>query len=266
MTVQRRTAVIKLGGSILVDAALRAQVLAQIAALQRAGQPVVLVHGGGKQIAALLEQLRIQSHFHDGLRVTDTAARDVVQMVLAGKIGKDLVAEFARIGISAVSLAGGDGQSFLAERTPAADGTDLGFVGKIFQIDNSLITVLLDNSLLPIMACVALGADDFEYYNVNGDQMAAAVAGGCKAETLVFVTDVGGVRDSQGQPLTELNRIAINELLESGVASGGMRPKLRACLEALDAGVERILIVGAATENVLVRAFAGEAGLGTTIA
>jgi acetylglutamate kinase len=105
---------------------------------------------------------------------------------------------------------------------------------------------------MPIVACVALGAEDFEYYNVNGDQMAAAVAGGVKADTLIFVTDVGGVFGADGKTLSQLNRETINELLASGLASGGMRPKLRACLEALDAGVKNILIVGASEPNVLL--------------
>jgi acetylglutamate kinase len=258
-------AVIKLGGSVLVDNKLRAQLLAQIAELTRAGHSLILVHGGGKQIAALLKQLQIESRFHDGLRVTDAAARDAVQMMLAGKIGKDLVAELAQHGLAAVSLAGGDGLSFLAEKTLAEDGTDLGFVGSITRTSDRLITALIHAEMLPVIACLALGAEDFAYYNINGDQMAAAVAGGCQAETLVFVTDVGSVSDKAGQPLKELNRERIIELLDTGVASGGMRPKLRACLEALDAGVKRILIVGAATENVLPRALANEAGLGTQI-
>lgn len=257
--------VIKLGGSILVNEALRAQLIAQIAEIHRAGREIVLVHGGGKQIAALLDQLKIESRFHDGLRITDAAARDVVQMVLSGKVGKDLVAELARVGLRSASLTGGDGLSFLAEKTLAADGTDLGYVGRITQTNDSLITALLSAEVMPVVACVALGKDDFAYYNVNGDQMAAAVAGGVKADTLVFVTDVGGVMDAEGQMLATLNRTAINELLASGIASGGMRPKLRACLEALDAGVKDILIVGAAAENVLLQAIKDKVSMGTLI-
>lgn len=257
--------VIKLGGSVLVDATLRQRLLAQIAVLQQAGHELILVHGGGKQIASLLNQLNIPSHFHDGLRVTDHAARDVAQMVLAGQVGKDLVAELARSGVNAASLAGGDGRSFLAAKMNADDGTDLGFVGRIVQTNDSLITALLRAEVLPVMACLALGVEDFEYYNVNGDQMAAAVAAGCQAATLVFVTDVGGVLDAEGRQFNELNRVQINELLASGVASGGMRPKLRACLEALDAGVARILIVGATEENVLPRVLQDGAALGTKI-
>ncbi|MEP7341557.1 MAG: acetylglutamate kinase [Acidobacteriota bacterium] len=257
--------VIKLGGSILVDAALRGRLIAQIGELHRDGRELILVHGGGKQIAALLAKLGVESHFHDGLRVTDAAARNVVQMVLAGQVGKDLVAELSHAGVNAASIAGGDGQSFLAEKMNADDGTDLGFVGRIVKTNSTLIDAMLASGVTPVIACLALGADDHEYYNVNGDQMAASVAAGCAAETLVFVTDVGGVRDAEGNPIHELNRDAINDLLDSGVAFGGMRPKLRACLEALDAGVKRILIVGAAEGNVLPRALQANDSPGTKI-
>ncbi|MDQ3009425.1 MAG: acetylglutamate kinase [Acidobacteriota bacterium] len=245
--------VIKLGGSVLVNAVLRGQLVAQIAELHRAGHELILVHGGGKQIAALLTKLGVESRFHDGLRVTDAAARNVVQMVLAGQVGKDLAAELARAGVNAASIAGGDGLSFLAEKMTAEDGTDLGFVGRITKTNSTLIDAMLISGVTPVIACLALGADDYQYYNVNGDQMAASVAGACAAQALVFVTDVGGVQDGEGKQIAELNRDGINDLLTSGVASGGMRPKLRACLEALDAGVKRILIVGAAEENVLPR-------------
>lgn len=257
--------VIKLGGSILMDAGVRQKVIAQISELKRAGENLILVHGGGKQIAALLGQLKIESHFHDGLRVTDKAARDVAQMVLAGQVGKDLVAELARLEIPAASIAGGDGLSFLAEKMSAEDGTDLGFVGRIVRSDDRLIAALLQTGILPVVACLALGLHDAEYYNINGDQMAAAVAAGCHADTLVFVTDVGGVRDADGKQINALDREAINELLASGVASGGMRPKLRACLEALEADVKRILIIGAAEENSLLRSLQLSEAVGTRI-
>ena len=257
--------VVKLGGSILIDAALRQKQIAQIGALKEAGQELILVHGGGKQIAGLLDRLGVESRFHDGLRVTDRAARDVAQMVLAGQVGKDLVAELAGIGLSSAGIAGGDGRSFLAEKMNAEDGTDLGYVGRVVQTDDRLISALLAAGVIPVVACLALGRDDFEYYNVNGDQMAASVAAGCGAGTLVFVTDVGGVRDAGGAQIAELNRERICDLLDTGVAGGGMRPKLRACLEALAAGVKRILIIGAAEENSLQRVLLGGEALGTRI-
>src|SRR5215468_384605 len=257
--------VIKLGGSVLVDADLRRKLIAQIAELKREGGELILVHGGGKQIATLLDRLQIESRFHDGLRLTDRPTRDAAQMVLAGQVGKDLVAELAKIEIAAASIAGGDGLSFLAEKMNAEDGTDLGYVGRIVKTNDRLITALLNAGVTPVVACLALGASDFEYYNVNGDQMAAAVAAGCEAQSLVFVTDVGGVRDGNGERIAELDRKRIDGLLSGGVATGGMRPKLRACLEALEAGVRNIAIVGAEQENSLTRVLKSGEMLGTRI-
>ncbi|MEP7272005.1 MAG: acetylglutamate kinase [Acidobacteriota bacterium] len=256
--------VIKLGGSALTDATVRQALILQIAELTRDATDLIVVHGGGSQIASMLGRLQITSHFHDGLRITDRETRDVAQMVLAGKIGKDLVAELGREGVRSVSLAGGDGLSFLAERLTAEDGADLGYVGRIADIDSRLVDALTGVGMIPIIACLALGSSDWEYYNVNGDQMAAAVARGCRASQLVFVTDVGAVRDENGHDLASLDAERINALLDSGVASGGMRPKLRACLEALNSGVERISIVGGSVPQCLSRSVAGET-LGTVI-
>ena len=257
--------VIKLGGSFLIDDRLRSSMLAQIAEIDRRGFEQVLVHGGGKQIAALLNRLGVESRFHDGLRITDADARDVVQMMLAGKVGKDLSAELGGLGVKAVSLAGGDGDSFLATKMPSEDGADLGFVGRIVQTNPQLIDALTTAGFIPVIACLGLGIDDRAYYNINGDQMAAAVAVGLQADELIFVTDVGGVNDGNGNQISKLNRPGIEELLDSGVASGGMRPKLRACLEGLSAGVTRIRIVGAQIESVLVRAIVDRVPVGTTI-
>ena len=257
--------VIKLGGSVLSEMTLRLKLVFQISELRRDGHELMLVHGGGKQIAEMLARLGIESKFHDGLRITDEQTRDIAQMVLAGKVGKDLVADLARLNVHAASIAGGDGMSFLSHRLKPADGTDLGYVGQIARTRPDLIDAMLAINVIPVVACLALGAHDSKYYNVNGDQMAAAVATACSAEELIFVTDVGGVRDERGEPIAQLNRAGINQLLESGVASGGMRPKLRACLEALEAGVERILIIGAAEENALLRAFDEDESIGTSI-
>ncbi|HWQ36205.1 MAG TPA: acetylglutamate kinase [Blastocatellia bacterium] len=256
-------AAIKLGGSVLSETPLRLSLVYQLSELRHAGHELVLVHGGGKQIAAMLERLGIASRFHDGLRITDRETRDVVQMVL-GKVGKDLVADLSRLNVPAVSLAGGDGMSFLSTRLRPEDGTDLGFVGQVARTRPELTEAILQLSMIPVFACLTLGVHDNEYHNVNGDQMAAAVAAAARADELIFVTDVGGVRDANGEQLARLSRSGMEQLLRSGVASGGMRPKLRACLEALDAGVRRIMIIGAATEMSLQRALSGEE-IGTTI-
>ncbi len=257
--------VIKLGGSVLMDNALRLKLVLQIIELRRNGIHTVLVHGGGKQIAEMLTRLNIESRFHDGLRITDAAARDVIQMVLAGKVGKDLVADLARLSVPAVSFAGGDAMSFLSTKLKADDGTDLGFVGQIARTDGRLIDAVLGINAIPVIACLALSTHDFSYHNINGDQMAAAVAPACHAEELIFVTDVGGVKDEHGATIANLNRERIHELLDSGIAHGGMRPKLRACLSALEAGVQRILIIGAAEENSLLRACLQQEAIGTVI-
>ncbi len=257
--------VIKLGGSVLINNSLRLKLVFQISELRSNGQNLILVHGGGKQIAEMLDRLQIESKFHDGLRITDAAAREVIQMVLGGKVGKDLVADFARIKIPAVSLTGGDALSFLSTKLKAEDGTDLGFVGEIVRTDGRLIDAVLSINAIPVIACLGLSIHDFSYYNINGDQMAASVAPACNADELIFVTDVGGVKDESGNTIPQLDRERIHQLLESGVAHGGMRPKLRACLAALDAGVKRIQIIGAADENSLVRACLHQEAVGTII-
>ncbi len=257
--------VIKLGGSALLDASLRQKLIGQIAELKSDGFELILVHGGGKQIAALLDRLQIESRFHDGLRVTDRATRDVAQMVLAGQVGKDLAAELGKTGVVAASVAGGDGLSFLSEKMSAEDGTDLGYVGRVVKTDGRLIEAMLKAGVTPVIACLALGASDFEYYNVNGDQMASAVAAACGAENLIFVTDVGGVRDERGERIAALDRRRIEALLSGGAATGGMRPKLRACLEALAAGVRNIAIVGASQLCALTRVLKSGESPGTRI-
>jgi acetylglutamate kinase len=255
--------VIKLGGSVLSDPELRREIIPQLTALRRTGHELIIVHGGGKQIAQLLERLGIESRFYEGLRVTNIETRDVAQMVLAGKVGKDLVASLAQEGTIAASIAGGDALSFRAEPMRLS-GADLGYVGKVTDVRSQLVDVLLAAGIVPVIACLALGTDDFEYYNVNGDQMAAAVATGCKADAAAFVTDVGSVLDANRTPIAALGRSDVDMLLESGVASGGMRPKLRACLQALEGGVRRVLIVGAAERNGLIRSIGGES-VGTAI-
>lgn len=258
--------VIKLGGSVLVDSSLRLNLVFQISELRSHQQDIVLVHGGGKQIAEMLTRLNIESHFHDGLRITDAPAREVIQMVLSGKVGKELVADFSRIKIPAVSLTGGDALSFLSTKLKADDGTDLGFVGEIVRTDGRLVEAILSIRAIPIIACLGLSLHDFSYHNINGDQMAAAVAPACQADQLIFVTDVGGVKDEHGNLIPQLDRAGIQQLLDSGIAHGGMRPKLRACLSALEAGVQRIQIIGAADENSLVRACLQQEAVGTVIA
>jgi len=258
--------VVKLGGSLLTDLDLLHRMVAQLGAVQDQGHEVITVHGGGKQIKETLERLAIPSRFHQGLRVTDGATMRVVQMVLSGWVNKDIVASFHRQGRKAVGLCGGDGGSFVARKfTAAGDGSfDYGQVGEVFQGDPKLVQVLLKDRYFPVVACTAIGADG-AYYNVNADEMAAAVAGLCQAERLVFLTDVAGVFDAERQVIPRLNREIIGRLRESGVISEGMLPKTRACERALDEGIREIHIVGGKEPDCLVRVLLKNEALGTAI-
>jgi len=256
--------VIKFGGSLLSDLSLQMDLIKQTARLRSEGHEIIIVHGGGKQLGSMLERLGIVSRFHEGLRITDEETRDVAQMLLAGKINKDIVAALSSVGCRAVGICGGDSFSFQAKRFVADDGKDLGFVGQVIKTQDELINVLLAAKMIPVIACLAIGEADYQYYNVNADQMAAAVAVACRPQQLIFATDVGGVRGEDGQMLAQLDRNLIDSLLRSGAITGGMRPKLRACLEALEAGVPRISIISGAAPDALARSVRGET-VGTTI-
>jgi len=257
--------VVKLGGSLLTDLDLLHKMVAQLSATRGAGHQVIVVHGGGKQIKETLERLAIPSRFHQGLRITDAPTMRVVQMVLSGWVNKEIVAAFHQAGQKAVGLCGGDGGSFLARRfQPAGEPFDYGYVGEVFQSDPRLVEVLLAEGYLPVIACTALGIDG-AYYNINADEMAAAAAIFCRAERLVFLTDVPGVFDERRQVISQLNRQKIAELCRTGVISEGMLPKTRACERALAGGIQAIHIVGGKEPNCLLRVLLQNESLGTEI-
>ena len=259
--------VVKLGGSLLTDIELLRRMVSQIVDLQDRGHEMVVAHGGGKQIKQLLEKLSIPSHFHQGLRVTDAETMQVVQMVLAGWVNKDIVAHFFRQGRRAVGICGGDGATFLAQKFQdpiKSDPFDYGFVGEVIEGDPRLLDLLLQHHYFPIIACTALGVDA-SYSNVNADEMAAAAAIFCKADRLVFLTDVPGIYDENRQVIPQLSRTELDKLRHSGVISEGMLPKTRACERAKSAGIEKVHIVGGREENCLARVLVLEETLGTVI-
>lgn len=258
--------VVKLGGSLLTDLELLHRMIAQLGGVQDQGHEVITVHGGGKQIKEMLERMAIPSRFHEGLRVTDSATMRVVQMVLSGWVNKEITASFHRQGRKAVGLCGSDGGSFVARKfTAASNGTfDYGYVGEVFQGDPNLVHLLLKDRYFPVIACTAIG-EDGAYYNINADEMASAVAGFCRAERLVFLTDVPGVLDAERQVIPRLNRQVIASLRETGVISEGMLPKTRACERALDEGIREIFIVGGKEPDCLVRVLLKNEALGTAI-
>ena len=238
-----RPIVVKLGGSLLEEPALRARALAAIAARWTAGARIVVVHGGGKRIDASLQALKIPKKTYRGLRITDPETLDVVVSILSGLVNKSLVAEFRSLGITAAGLSGADGETLWAEFHPRLDGVDFGFVGRVTFSNPKLISAILGADLLPIVASVALGREG-TLLNVNADSAASALAAALRAERLVFLTDVEGLLDAQGKLVPELDPDSAWALLSSGAVAGGMRPKLVACLEAVKAGVSQVVIAG----------------------
>jgi acetylglutamate kinase len=234
--------VIKLGGAGLETPELFQGCVRAVAELVRDGNQVAVVHGGGVQLTRTLKSLGIESQFIGGLRVTDAETRDVALMVLAGRVNKGLVAALGALGQPAVGLSGGDGLLFRARKKRTAP--DLGFVGEIAASDVRWLDAIWQHSGVPVLSSMALGFDG-EYYNINADEMAAACAIACRADALVFLTDVPGVRGWDGEVLRWLSIDQIAEMAKSAVISGGMLPKLSACREALLNGVKRVRILPA---------------------
>jgi len=234
--------VVKLGGAGLESPALLEGCTRAIADLVRDGNQVAVVHGGGVQLTRVLKALGKQSEFINGLRVTDAEARDVALMVLAGKVNKSLVAALGALGVPAMGLSGGDGLIFRARKK--LTDPDLGFVGEIAASDPRWLDSIWQLNGVPVLSSMALGFDG-EYYNVNADEMAAACAIACRADALVFLTDVPGVKGANGAVLRWLSIDQIAEMATSAVISGGMLPKLTACREALLNGVKRVRILPA---------------------
>ena len=240
--------VVKLGGAGLENPLLLEGCTRAIVELARDGNQVAVVHGGGVQLTRTLKALGKQSEFIDGLRVTDAETRDVALMVFAGRVNKSLVAALGALGQPAVGLSGGDGLLFRARKKRT--GPDLGFVGEIASSDPRWLEAIWQLNGVPVLSSMALGFDG-EYYNINADEMAAACAIACRADALVFLTDVPGVKDANGDVLRWLSIDQIAEMAKSAVISGGMLPKLGACREALLNGVKRVRILPAEAAGVL---------------
>src|SRR5271156_2995471 len=240
--------VVKLGGAALENQALLHGCARAIAMLAQDGNQVAVVHGGGAALTRTLKQMGKQSEFIGGLRITDAETRDTALMVLSGRVNKLLVASLGAHGQAAVGLCGGDGLIFRARKKRTAP--DLGFVGEIVASDTRWLDAIWKMGAVPVISSLALGFDG-EYYNVNADEMAAACAAACKADALVFLTDVPGVRGADGEVMRWLSVGQIASLTKDSVISGGMLPKLSACREALLQGVKRVRILPAEVAAVL---------------
>ncbi len=233
--------VIKLGGSLLDDAQRRGAVLCEIAAAWKKGEKLVLIHGGGKHIDAMMKRLGIPKKTHAGLRITDDQTLQIVVAVLGGIVNKMLVAELVALGVNAAGISGSDGGTLIAEKHPPIDGVELGNVGRVVDSDSTLIDSMLDAGFLPVVSSIAQGPNG-TLLNVNADSAASALAVGLQAHTLQFITDVAGLLDANGEVVAQLEPHVAEQFLASDVVSGGMRPKLEAALIALRSGVRSIAI------------------------
>lgn len=249
--------VIKVGGKAIEER--KEETLLDIVLLRYVGMLPVLVHGGGAEITALSNRLGIEAEFKRGLRVTDAETMEVVKMVLTGKINPDLVASLNRLGAQAIGLSGEDGPSIIAE----AQDPELGFVGRVVQVNPEPIEALLNRGYVPAMASIGLGYDG-QAYNINADTVAAEVAVALGAAKLILMTDVSGVLDSRQGVVNELSRTAATRMIASGEVTGGMIPKLEACLRALDAVPQAHVIDGRTPHSLLLELFT-ESGIGTMV-
>ncbi|HYW25376.1 MAG TPA: acetylglutamate kinase [Terriglobales bacterium] len=249
--------VIKVGGNAIEQR--RDETLLDLVLLRYVGMLPVLVHGGGPEITALSERLGLRSEFRNGLRVTDAATMDVVKMVLTGKVSPDLVATINRLGGQAIGMSGEDGPTIIAEELDP----ELGQVGRVVQVNPEPITALLERNYIPVIASIGLGYDG-RAYNINADTVAAEVAVALGAAKLILMTDVPGVLDGGQRVQSEIGREAARRMIASGEVTGGMIPKLEACLRALDAVPQAHIIDGRTPHSLLLELFT-ESGIGTMV-
>lgn len=261
-----KTVVIKYGGNAMINEKLKDAVIRDIVLLSLVGVKVVVVHGGGPEISEMLKKIGKQSQFINGLRYTDRETMDIVQMVLCGKVNKDLVSYLGKAGGQGVGLCGMDGGLFQAVRMTDADGTDYGYVGDIKTVNPSPVVDVLDKGYIPVVSTVALGMDDDTNYNINADLAAAKLAVALQAEKLILLTDVRGLlrdRDDEDSliPLVKVSNVP--KLIKDGVISGGMIPKVDCCVEAIREGVGRANIQDGRIEHSILIELLSDAGVGT---
>ena len=250
---------VKLGGTLLDDAASRARLARELTALRNEGHALVVVHGGGKQMTRFLSERGVESRFVNGLRVTTPEVIDAVLKVFAGSVNHELVASLVAAGTKAVGLTGIDACLTEAE----ALSEELGAVGRVVRSNPEVLNVLTSSAFVPVVACVA-GDRGGRVYNVNADSMAVACAVAFGAERLIFLTDVDGVRGADGEVLHALTPEECKRLIDVGVATGGMQAKLNSASEAIAGGIAQVIIAPGALENGAARIVAGEA-IGTRL-
>jgi acetylglutamate kinase len=269
---QGQNIVVKYGGAAMKEAELKAGFAQDITLLQYLGIYPVVVHGGGPQVSRMLAELKVPTRFVEGLRVTDAATMDVVEMVLAGKVNKEIVNLINAAGGAAVGLSGKDGLLLKAQKLefyrPREDEPpeiiDIGLVGEVTAVNTTLIRTLQSQHFIPVIAPVGVG-EHGETYNINADLVAGAVAGALGAAKLILLTDVPGVLDPQGKLVSSLTRLQAVTMMENGAITGGMLPKIKCCLEALDEGVTKAHILDGRVPHAVLLEIFTDPGIGTEI-
>jgi acetylglutamate kinase len=267
------TVVVKYGGHAMGDPALAADFARDIVLIKQAGVNPIVVHGGGPQIGSLLERLNIRSEFKGGLRVTDRETVEVVEMVLAGSVNKEIVTAINAQGGKAVGISGKDANLMRAKRlerrwtdpdSNIEEILDLGFVGEPSSVDPHIVDVIIHSDLIPVIAPIGVGPDG-ETLNINADTFAAALATAMKAKRLLLLTDVEGVLDKQGNLLKSLTTREALALIEDGTITGGMIPKIESCIAVVRSGVEAVVIINGKVPHAVLLELFTEHGAGTLI-
>jgi acetylglutamate kinase len=260
-----KTIVIKYGGNAIQNSEITKTVLEDVAILKIVGINPILVHGGAPEINSALKSLNIESKFHNGLRVTDAQTMEVVQMVLCGKVNKDITNTLNSLGVKAVGISGIDAKIITAEKLN--NGFDYGYVGKIVKIDTQLLNLLANDEYIPVIASV--GADNFgNSYNINADTVASEIAKSLKAEKLIFLTDVDGIRSNEKDPNSLIASITVSQIydmIKKGQISGGMIPKVEACIKGIESGIKRTHIINGTIAHPIMLEIFTDTGIGTMV-
>ena len=258
--------IVKYGGSAMLDENLQSNVIKDVALLKLVGMKPMIVHGGGKEISKWLNIVGKETSFVDGLRVTDEETMEIAEMVL-NKVNKDLVRMLEQVGVRAVGISGKDGGMLRCKKKITASG-DIGYVGDVVNVDTDIIDKLLEDDYIPIIAPIGLGIDDYKSYNINADDAASSIAKAMKAEKLAFLTDIDGVCTDPEDKNTLISTLTVKEaekLITDGYIRGGMLPKLRNCIDAVLAGVQRVHIIDGRKQHCLLLEFFNHKGFGTAI-
>lgn len=260
-----KTVVVKYGGNAMQNEIITKTILEDIALLKIVGVNPVLVHGGGPDINKMLDKVKIQPNFHNGLRITDKDTMDIVQMVLCGRINKDITSKLNCLGVKAIGICGKDAK--LIEVNKIKSSVDLGFVGEITKINTKLIEILAGDEYIPVIATVGTDKEG-KSYNINADTAAAEIASSLKAEKLIFLTDIDGIRRDEKDPKTLIPVISakeIRELIDNKIINGGMIPKVAACLKSVEMGIKRTHIINGTIAHPIMLEIFTDTGIGTMI-